>query len=208
MSSKLVGALRGSVAKRYGKRAGEVEHVFGPGVHRTFPPAAYIYTFCLRFTRMVSMWVACMEWWRPVVQLLSTGVPRAISRREVQRSISPRLKDITVYALKLENSGMLRVKGQVGCRICDPFYALLSLVSWHLSARELTARSPEGAMRCTVSCIASQAPLCSALDSGQRWDLLLHAWQKKVSARGARRLQRTSCTACGPAGRTSSTDYS
>ena len=28
---------------------------FGPGVHRTFPPAAHIYTFCLQFTRMVSI---------------------------------------------------------------------------------------------------------------------------------------------------------
>ena len=28
---------------------------FGPGVHRTFPPAAYIYTFCLLFTRVVSI---------------------------------------------------------------------------------------------------------------------------------------------------------
>ena len=80
MSSKLAGALRGSVAKRYGTRAGVAEHLFGPGVHRTFPPAAYIYTFCLQFTRMVSMgrlgdgrivhsvWVACMEWWRPAGQ--------------------------------------------------------------------------------------------------------------------------------------------
>ena len=55
MSSKLAGALRGSVAKRYGKRARVAEHLFGPGVHRTLPPAAYIYTFCLQFTRLVSM---------------------------------------------------------------------------------------------------------------------------------------------------------
>ena len=47
--------LRGSVAKRHGKRARVAELLFGPGVHRTFPPAAYIYTFCLQFTRMVSM---------------------------------------------------------------------------------------------------------------------------------------------------------
>ena len=49
MSSKLAGALRGSVAKRYGKRSRVAEHLFGPGVHRTFPPAAYIYTFRLQF---------------------------------------------------------------------------------------------------------------------------------------------------------------
>ena len=55
MSSKLAGALRVSVAKRYGTRARVAEHLFGPGVHKTFPPAAYIYTFCLQFTRMVSM---------------------------------------------------------------------------------------------------------------------------------------------------------
>ena len=55
MSSKLGGALRGSVALRYGKRAREAEHLFGLGVHRTFLPAAYIYTFCLQFTRMVFM---------------------------------------------------------------------------------------------------------------------------------------------------------
>ena len=40
-----------------------------------------------------------------------------------------------------------------------------------------------GDMRCTVSCIASQALLWSALDSGPRWDCLLHVWQKMVSAR-------------------------
>ena len=44
MSSKLAGALRGSVAKRYGKRGRVAEHLFGPGVHRTFPLAACIYT--------------------------------------------------------------------------------------------------------------------------------------------------------------------
>ena len=107
MSSKLAGALRGSVAKRHGKRARVAEHLFGPGVHRTFPPAAYIYTLCLQFTRMVSMerldvffdlricrrivhsvWVACMVWWRPAVHLLSAGVPRVNSRLEVQCSIS------------------------------------------------------------------------------------------------------------------------
>ena len=43
------------MAKRYGRRARVAEHLFGPGVHRTFPPAACIYTFCLQFTRMVSM---------------------------------------------------------------------------------------------------------------------------------------------------------
>ena len=55
MSSKLAGAPRGSVAKRYGKRARVAEHLFGPGVHRTFQPAACICTFYLLFTRMVSM---------------------------------------------------------------------------------------------------------------------------------------------------------
>ena len=52
MSSKLAGALRGSVAKRYGKLACVAEHLFGPGVHRTFPRAAKINTFCLQFTRI------------------------------------------------------------------------------------------------------------------------------------------------------------
>ena len=47
MSSKLAGALRGSEPKRYGKRARVAEHLCGPGVHRTFLPAAYIYTFLL-----------------------------------------------------------------------------------------------------------------------------------------------------------------
>ena len=109
--------------------------------------------------------------------------------------------------LKLENSSMPRVKGQAGCRICVLFCASLTLVSWHWSVRERMAPSLEewsttrcGDMRCTVSCIASQAFLCSALDSAQRWALLLHVWQTMVSARGARRLRRTSCTACGPAG--------
>ena len=229
MSSKWAGALRGSVAKRYGKRSRVAEHFFGPGVHRTFPPAEYIYTFCLQFTRLVSMgrldvlfdlrmcgrivrsaWVASMDWWRPAVQLPSTGVPRVNSRQEVQRSISPQLKVIRVCHLKLESSYMPRVKGQAGCRICDLFCASLSLVSWHWSAREITARFLEewlmircGVMRCTVSCIASHSLLCSALDSGRRWDCFLHVWQKMVSARDARRLQKTSCTACGTARRTS-----
>ena len=55
MSSMLAGALRGSAAKRHGKRARVAEHLFGPGVHRMFPPAAYSYTCCLQFTRMISM---------------------------------------------------------------------------------------------------------------------------------------------------------
>ena len=42
---------KSSVAKR--KRA--PEHLFGPGVHRTFPPASYINTFCLQFTRMIPI---------------------------------------------------------------------------------------------------------------------------------------------------------
>ena len=54
MSSMLAGALRGSVAVRYGKRARAAEHCFGPGVHKTIPLAAFICTFCLQFTRMVS----------------------------------------------------------------------------------------------------------------------------------------------------------
>ena len=67
--------------------------------------------------------------------------------------------------------------GQVGCRICVLFCAWLSLVSWHWSVREITARSLEewlmsrcGDVRCTVSFVASQALLCSALVSGQRWE--------------------------------------
>ena len=64
---------------------------------------------------------------------------------------------------------MPRVKGQDGCRICDLFCGSLSLVSWHLSVREIVARSLEewlmircSDMRCTVSCIASQALLVVA----------------------------------------------
>ena len=38
---------------------------------------------------------------------------------------------------------MPRVKGQEGGRICDLFCASLSLVSWHWSVREITARSLE-----------------------------------------------------------------
>ena len=51
-----------------------------------------------------SVWVACMAWWRPAVQLLLTGVPRANFRRGVRPSISPRSKVITVRTLKLESS--------------------------------------------------------------------------------------------------------
>ena len=62
-------------------------------------------------------------------------------------------KVITVCHLmleKLESSGMPRVKGQAGCRICDLFCASLSLASWHWSAREIMARSLEEwlMMRC------------------------------------------------------------
>ena len=55
MSSKLAGALRVSEAKRHGKRARVADHLFGPGVQRTFPPATHIYTFYLQFTRMFDM---------------------------------------------------------------------------------------------------------------------------------------------------------
>ena len=47
-----------------------------------------------------------VAWWRPSVQLPSTGVHRASFRRGVQRSISPRLKVIAVCPLKLESSSM------------------------------------------------------------------------------------------------------
>ena len=135
MSSKLAGALRGSVAKRYSKRARVAEHFFGPGVRRTFPLAAYSYTFCLQLHawcqwedwmsfdlrtcgRIVrSAWDACTGWWRPAVRLLSTGVPRVNTRQEVQRSISPLWKVITVYHSKFESSGVPRVERQVGCQI-------------------------------------------------------------------------------------------
>ena len=89
----------------------------------------------------------------------------------MQRSISPRSKVITVHPLKLESSSMPQVKGHAGCRICDLFCASLSLASWHLPGREILAHSLEEwlmTLCCAVSCIASQALLCSALDSGQR----------------------------------------
>ena len=200
MSSKLAGALKGSVAKRYGKRARVAEHLFGPGVHRTFPLAAYIYTFCLQFRRVVSMgrldvfrfaniWThraQCLGYVHGMVRSLPCNCCRLVcpvnSRQEVQRSISPLSKVITGCHLKLESSYMPRVKGQAGCRICDLFCASLSLVSWHWSARVIMARSLEerlmircGVMRCTVSCIASEARLCFVLVSGQRWHWLLHA---------------------------------
>ena len=96
------------------------------------------------------------------------------------RSISPLLKVMTVCPLELESSYMPRVKGKVGCRICDLFCASVSLVSWHWSVHEIMARSREewlmtrcGVTRCTVSCIASQTRLCSALDSGQTWGLVV-----------------------------------
>ena len=178
MSSKLAGALTGSKAKRYGKTCSRVaEHLFGPGVHRSCPPAAYIYTFCLQFTRMVSMGrldvlfvlrmcaVSGLRAWYGgglPCDCRRRVCPSVNSRQEVQRSISPQLKVIRVCPLKLESSYMPRVIGQAGCRICDLFCASLSLVSWHWSAREITARFLEewlmircGEMRCTVSCIAS-----------------------------------------------------
>ena len=107
------------------------------------------------------------------MQLLSTGVPCANSRRQVQRSVSPRLKVITVCPLKLESSSMPRVEAQVGCRIFDLFCASLSLVSWHWSVREITARSLEewlrircGEMRCTV--VKDGIGCCTF---GRRWFL-------------------------------------
>ena len=135
MSSKLAGALKGSVAKRYGKRARVAEHLIGPGVHRTFPPAAHIYTFCLQFKRMVSMGrldvFRFANLWTHRAQFLGcvSGMVEACrafavdwrarvnSRQEVQRSISPMWKVSTVCHLKLESSSMPRVKGQVGCQI-------------------------------------------------------------------------------------------
>ena len=57
-----------------------------------------------------------VEWWRPAVQLPSTGVHRVNSRQEVQRSISLLWKVIAVCHSKLESSGVPRVKGQVGCQ--------------------------------------------------------------------------------------------
>ena len=128
-----------------------------------------------------GVWVACMVLWRLAVQLLSTGVHRADFLGGVQRSISPRLYIFTVCRATSEPA-----------RCMSNLRSYLSLAVSRflaLAVREITARSLEewlmircGDTRSTVPCIASQAPLCSALDSGQRWDWLLHVWQM-VSAR-------------------------
>ena len=124
MSSKLAGALRGSAAKRCGKRPRVAEHLFGPGVHRTFLLAVYIYTFCLQCMvsmgrldvfRIVNLWThraqclgcvhgmveACwaiaVHWCAPC-ELWEEG-----GEKGVQRSISPRLKVIKACHLKLES---------------------------------------------------------------------------------------------------------
>ena len=99
MSSKLAGALRGSVAKRYCKRARVAEHLFWSrcaqnvpacrihlhflfAVYATWFPRAHWMFFALRTCGRIvrSAWVACTEWWRPAVQSPSTGVPRVNSR--------------------------------------------------------------------------------------------------------------------------------
>ena len=235
MSSKLAGALTGSEAKRYGKRARVLRNIFLVQVctDRVRLPHTFTLSVCSSHAWfpwedwMFFSFCACVDAPCAVPGLRAwyggglpcdcrrRVCPSANSRQEVQRSISPQLKVIRVCPLKLESSYMPRVIGQAGCRICDLFCASLSLVSWHWSAREITARFLEewlmircGEMRCTVSCIASYALLCSELDSGQRWDCFLHVWQKMVSARDARRVQKTSCTACGTARRMSSTGYS
>ena len=85
-------------------------------------------------------------------------------------------KVITVCHLmleKLESSGMPRVKGQAGCRICDLFCASLSLASWHWSAREIMARSLEEwlMMRCgdTHWALVKDGIVCCTF--GRRWCL-------------------------------------
>ena len=158
----------------------------------------FVFRICGRIVH--SVWVACMAWWRPAVQLLLTGVPRANFRRGVRPSISPRSKVITVRPLKLESSNVPRVNGHDGCLVCDHFFALRSRFLALARPRDYGSLTGGNLMmrcgdtRCTVSCIASQAPRCSLLDSGRRWAWLLHVWQTMVSARDARCLQRTSCT--------------
>ena len=56
--------------------------------------------------------------------------------------------------------------------------------------------------------VMHRQPGPSLLCAGQWSKTGLFVWQKMVSARDARRLQRTSCTAGGTAGRLSSADYS
>ena len=134
------------------------------------------------------------------MQLLLTGVPRANFRRGVRPSISPRSKVITVRPLKLESSNVPRVNGHDGCLVCDHFCGLRSRFLALARPRDYGSLTGGNLMmrcgdtRCTVSCIASQAPRCSVLDSGRRRAWLLHVLQTMVSARGARSLQRTSCT--------------
>ena len=146
MSSKLAGALRGSVAKRYCKRAHVAEHLFGPGVHRTFPPAAYICTFCLQFTHVVSKGTLDVfrfaNLWTHRAQCLGCvhGMVEACGAIAVDRCPPCELsvggatfnfslwKVITVCHLKLESSYMPQVKKQAGCRICVLFCASLSFV--------------------------------------------------------------------------------
>ena len=103
MSSNFSGAFGDSVAKRYGKRIYSLHAWFSLG---------RLHVFRLRICGRIvhSVWVACMEWWKLAVQLLSTGVPRVNSRQEVQRSIPPLWKVMTVCHLKLKSSSMPRVK--------------------------------------------------------------------------------------------------
>jgi len=52
LTSCVAEALRGSARTRENLRSREMEHLMGPGVHRTCPSAAAIYRWCLQFTRM------------------------------------------------------------------------------------------------------------------------------------------------------------
>ena len=136
--------------------------------------------------------------WKPAVQLPLT-VPRANFRREVQRSISPRSKVITVRPLKLESSNVPRLNGHDGCRICDHFCDLRSFASWHWPGRQIMARSGgivDDAMwrHVLYSVMHRQSGpflLCAGMWSKVSLGLL-HFWQTMVSARGARRNQGTS----------------
>ena len=92
-----------------------------------------------------NVWVACVAWWRPALQLLSTGVPRANFRRGVQRAVSRRVKVITVYPSKLESSNLPRVKGQVGCLIFRSFLRL-AVSRFVALARPRDYGSPSGGM--------------------------------------------------------------
>ena len=89
------------MAKRHGKRARVAEHLFGPVVYRTFPLAACIHTFCLQFTRMISigrldvfrfanLWMHRTQCLGCVHRVVEACCAIAVDWYGVQRSNSPR----------------------------------------------------------------------------------------------------------------------